>query len=337
MLTVVTPTGERPDAFALCERMMARQTYAGPVRWIVVDDGARETVMGSLAANWTRIVLRPDPPWRPGENTQGRNLTAALDAAALLRQPDEALRIAIVEDDDWYDPRWLETLDARLDGADMAGESHARYYNVRGRIAADLGNEFHASLRASAVAGAGIEALRRVIALRAPYFDWAMWRDPAPVKTLFKTRLTVGLKGLPGRAGLAAGHQRMRGARDRDLAILREWIGADADWYAPFYEEDAMTETTVPMIARKLRRYGTRRLVAGETFDALPKDVRKLERLRLASPAPAEHKTEDTEAPPAPEAEAKKTRGKKRDAAAFEDAPVAADRADDAAHNAKGE
>ena len=39
MLTLLTATGARPEAWAICERLMARQTYAGPVRWIIVDAG----------------------------------------------------------------------------------------------------------------------------------------------------------------------------------------------------------------------------------------------------------------------------------------------------------
>ena len=39
MLTLLTATGARPEAWAICEQLMARQTYAGPVRWVIVDDG----------------------------------------------------------------------------------------------------------------------------------------------------------------------------------------------------------------------------------------------------------------------------------------------------------
>lgn len=39
MMTLITPTGVRPKAWSICERLMARQTYDGPVQWVIVDDG----------------------------------------------------------------------------------------------------------------------------------------------------------------------------------------------------------------------------------------------------------------------------------------------------------
>ena len=38
-ITLITPTCNRPEAFALCEYWMSRQTYSGEIQWIVVDDG----------------------------------------------------------------------------------------------------------------------------------------------------------------------------------------------------------------------------------------------------------------------------------------------------------
>ena len=39
MITLITPTCDRPEAFSLCEFWMSRQTYDGEIQWIVVDDG----------------------------------------------------------------------------------------------------------------------------------------------------------------------------------------------------------------------------------------------------------------------------------------------------------
>ena len=52
MIQLLTPTGMRPEAFALCERWMAAQTYDGPCTWFVVDDGA------------VPLKLTPPPGWR---------------------------------------------------------------------------------------------------------------------------------------------------------------------------------------------------------------------------------------------------------------------------------
>ena len=37
-ITLITPTGDRPLAFALCQNWMRKQTVL-PFQWVVVDDG----------------------------------------------------------------------------------------------------------------------------------------------------------------------------------------------------------------------------------------------------------------------------------------------------------
>lgn len=284
MLTLITPTGERPFAFSRCEMMMARQDYAGPVRWIVVDDGESPTPLAGPPTGWARHVVRPDPPWRPGENTQARNLTAGLDEAGLMRGDGEDLRIVIIEDDDWYPPQWLSTVDRALDRAEMVGESHARYYNVKERRWARLNNFAHASLRSSALRGRAIDALRRALQVFSKTYDVVMWKDPAPSKYLFRSNITVGLKGLPGRPGIAAGHVDMGGFRDSDLTVLRKWIGDDAEHYAEFYDEEAMTKDRVQMYAtERLKKYEDRRLLPGDAVFVKQKDVRMLRHLKFAT------------------------------------------------------
>jgi hypothetical protein len=49
-LTLITCTADRPEAFQLCERWMARQTYRGSIQWIVADGDrrAKRTHFGEL-------------------------------------------------------------------------------------------------------------------------------------------------------------------------------------------------------------------------------------------------------------------------------------------------
>lgn len=287
MLTLLTTTGARPVAFALCERMMARQDYAAPVCWIIVDDGEAPQPLAPMREGWRRIVVRPRPFWRAGDNTQARNLAAGLDAAeAMAAETGEDLRIAVIEDDDHYDCRWLSTIAAALDTAELVGESHARYYNAAMRRGSYLNNAFHASLRASGLRGRAIEALRRAFATFSTYYDYKLWLDPAPSRRLFKTDLTVGMKGLPGRPGIAAGHREMAGYPDPDLTLLREWIGDDAELYRDFYNEDVMNQNRVTMYATgRLKKYENRMLVAGEPFAARACDVRFLLKVKFATQA----------------------------------------------------
>ena len=97
MLTLITPTGDRPDAFALCQQYMLAQDYPGDVRWIIVDDGVTATPVTFEREGWTVDVLRPEPMPR----SQARNLLAGMGHVA------PGGRVAIIEDDDIYAPEYL--------------------------------------------------------------------------------------------------------------------------------------------------------------------------------------------------------------------------------------
>lgn len=226
MLTLLTMTGERPEAFALCQKWMARQDYAGAVRWIVVDDGGGESRI-EAQERWVVDVIRPDPPWSFGKNTQSRNVLAGLEAAG-----PEA-RLVIIEDDDWYAPSWLSVCAAALERAELVGESHARYYNVAQRKALQLTNHSHASLCSSALRGGALNTLKQACQGSPDFIDIALWRE-ATNKLLFRGHGVVGIKGLPGRPGIGVGHsRRFPGEYDPESKILRSWIGADVAAYFP--------------------------------------------------------------------------------------------------------
>ncbi len=124
MLTLLTCTGARPEAFAICQKLMLAQHYDGPVRWVIVDDGEVPTPITFQREGWDLIVVRPSPYWKPGDNTQARNMRAGLAFVAM------DARLAIIEDDDFYAPTWLSRIDHELMFADLVGERRARYYNL---------------------------------------------------------------------------------------------------------------------------------------------------------------------------------------------------------------
>src|ERR1700757_5416579 len=121
MLSVITATGGRPEAFRLCEYYMSRQTFRD-IEWIVVDDCDPPTV-----CTMGQKVIRPRPVWNGSGCTMGRNIAAAFEIC-------RGDRIAIFEDDDWYSPLHLETLNEALNGADLAGSVPARYYHVSSHL-----------------------------------------------------------------------------------------------------------------------------------------------------------------------------------------------------------
>ena len=225
MLTLLTATGCRPQAWEQCRRLMARQTYVGPVRWVIVDDGEQPQDMELPQPGWHFEVIRRQPYWSAGQNTQALNLLAGLEVI------EASERVAIIEDDDWYAPDWLATVDRELKRAELVGERLARYYNVPLRRAQQLRNARHASLCSTALRGAALRTLRAACARRQTFIDIDLWSHH-PSRALFGGHRAVGMKGLPGRGGIGMGHSAdFRGVADPEGLLLREWIGADADDY----------------------------------------------------------------------------------------------------------
>lgn len=208
---------------------MSRQTYKGDVQWIVVDDG--ETPEGCTM--WQEVI-RPRPYWRPGENTQCRNLMAALPYIKY----DKVIHI---ENDDYYHPRYLEVMDRRLDEAQLVGERSARYYNVKFRAAHVCPNDRHASLCQTGFRREIIEPFRVVCSRGHKWVDIELWKNvPVNSRMLYgHTGLCIGIKGLPGRPGIGVGHKSegIAWIPDPDLTLLRSWIGEDAEVYRQYGEK----------------------------------------------------------------------------------------------------
>lgn len=225
MLHLLTATGARPQAWAICERLMAAQDYAGPVTWIIVDDGPEPQPVTFKRDGWKLVVIRPAPLWRPGQNTQARNLLKGLEAV-----PADG-HLVIIEDDDFYARDWLTTVAARLEKAELVGECQARYYNVALRKGRQLSNNGHASLCSTAMRGRALATFRAVCRPGVTFIDINLWKRH-PSRHLFTGNRVVGIKGLPGRGGIGMGHRNdFRGTEDPDLTLLRQWIGNDVEIY----------------------------------------------------------------------------------------------------------
>lgn len=227
MLTLLTTTGCRPQAWGLCEAMMAAQDVEGPVRWVIVDDGPEAQPIAFRRDGWEVEVIRRRPYWSPGQNTQAANLAAG------LREIGDDERVAVIEDDDGYLAGYLSAVSAWLDRAELVGESHARYYHVGRRVWRLCGNTDHASLCSTGVRGEALRLLRELVTENAKFIDIALWRGFAGRRLLQHTQHVVGIKGLPGRGGIGAGH-RMDGSRDPQLNTLHQWMGSLAQHYEAF-------------------------------------------------------------------------------------------------------
>lgn len=174
---LVTPTRDRPQAFALCVRWMSRQTFRGTVQWIVVDDGdapVDEPLLKDGAAwpifGWKIDYVRREPS--QAVSTLQDNMLAALARV-------DAPKLLVIEDDEHYAPIYVEEMVWRLGRADMLGESNARYYNVRERRWGIMSNSKHASLcrtgLTQALYGALEKAARDAKQEGDPFIDLRLW------------------------------------------------------------------------------------------------------------------------------------------------------------------
>ena len=220
MITVITPTADRPFAWPLAEKWMARQTVQ-PDLWIVSDDGhqAAPITMGQ-----THIRR---------ERTHEGGASLAMNLLSALPHVPEGL-VFIIEDDDAYRPDHIEVQARRLADVEATGCRWMDYYNVEHRkwkvtrnACAALCNTAFRSSRLPDLEAAAKQALAEGIY----HVDRLFWQRVG-YQGLHDERTVVGIKGLPGSAGIGVGHRPGRGWQpDPQGRKLRQWIGEDAACY----------------------------------------------------------------------------------------------------------
>jgi len=227
LVTLITPTGNRPEAFRLCEYYMSRQTYKGDLQWVVVDDCSLPTKV-----NMNQEYYVGPRFWEPGLNTQRFNMELALSKV-------RGEYILIIEDDEWYSPFYVETHVHLLKTFEAIGELNSRYYNLKVPGWKDMRNDTHVSLSQTGVTKNALPVLREAIDSGELYFDVCFWRKAKEKKLkycLFSgLNLAVGMKCLPGRKGIGVGHTQTDYRYDAGFSKLIEWVGAqDAQAYINF-------------------------------------------------------------------------------------------------------
>jgi hypothetical protein len=226
-LALVTCAVHRPEAWALCEKYIARQ-IGQPHQWIVLDCDTPETV---CTMGQTHI--------RCSEFAGNESLPSKLYFVATSKIVTGD-GIVFCENDDWYSPLWLKFCADKLGNYHLIGESASVYYNVRHRFWYIHNNTAHASLCSTAIRTADLPSLARACEQGNPFVDELLWRAFEKPKMLFNNRkhLVIGIKGMPGRPGYGSGH----GAADPsakpdvDLRVLSALIGGDVEHYKKFYE-----------------------------------------------------------------------------------------------------
>lgn len=221
MITLITCTGERQEAFSQCEKYLERQTYKGPVQWIVVDDGKIPTTV-RLSCEY----YRGPKIWEEGFNTQRLNMDLA------LTKVNPATRaIFIIEDDDWYSPSFIETSLNLLKYADIVGIADTAYYHIKIPGIKYMKNFSHASLCQTAISYKLLPLLIKAVNSGEKYFDIELWKytNQAKLKSILiqDPKLSIGMKGLKGRGGIGVGHRDRGYEYDVNFKKLEELIGVD--------------------------------------------------------------------------------------------------------------
>lgn len=245
-VSLLTPTGNRPEAFALCERWMAQQTYK-PDFWIVVDDGVEPTPVSDPFIKYIRAPI----PWQPGQNTQKSNLQ---EGTKHYLMGDV---VFIIEDDDYYAPTYLEDMLGMLSTQkqkesinrgyvypSLIGSARARYYHLRTRTYRVMGNTHHASLAQTGMTKEVVQdVFSPILETERGMFDIKLWNSFSSPNVYMrgvldkKTNNHVSIKGMPGRPGIGVGHDaRVHGAwhKDPDLKRFKDWVGPDYVYYEPY-------------------------------------------------------------------------------------------------------
>lgn len=227
MITLLTCTGDRHELFARQERWMQRQTLPYD-RWIVVDDGLEPTVP-TLGQEYIRREPNADPKasfamnMRAGLSAINLQIPNGLPVVTNLSPPQ---KVFIVEDDDWYGPRYLETLAPALDQVELVGERHCHYYHVGARVWKLCPNTNHASLCQTAFRSSLIPQIERLTCTQFALLDIRSWYEIDCSRRLFDTAHCVGLKGQKGRPGITTAHT-PDGTFNSDPEGLKlvEWVG----------------------------------------------------------------------------------------------------------------
>lgn len=241
-VTLITPTRDRPEAFKLCEKYMARQNYTGNMQWIVVDDGdvPITPTLGQTYINRPPSTLVCTLP---------RNLLEAVEHIV----PSSEI-ILFIEDDDWYAPDYVRKMVENVKGHEIAGLGYHRYYNVLMRMWTIFNNMNYAGLCVTAINRSLLGWLKEVCAAAAEKNDagvdtrlWCaqLWDERFvrfTTRTLNKNMVwndgqSVGIKAMPGRKGLTGGHGTQQDFfihHDDGGDLLRVWIGDDAEAYLRF-------------------------------------------------------------------------------------------------------
>jgi hypothetical protein len=211
MLTLLSPSDGRHEAFALLEKWVLEQDWDEPLQWIVATGDPR-----AYRYRAGQLVVRAKGPERL--HPICRNVLAALPHI-------KGDAVLIMEDDDYYAPGYVRAMVGLLEQADLVGLVPSRYYNVRHRKYALCDNHAHASLAQTAMRRGVLDHLAWACRRNRPLIDMVLWRHWTGSRAFTPGEgLYVGVKGMPGTPGITSRwHGPNRGTPDLDFTVARSW------------------------------------------------------------------------------------------------------------------
>lgn len=210
MLTLITPTSGRPEAFSLLERWIASQTYGASFEWIVAVENDQ-----NYKFNLYQKIIRTSPKRRI--HSLANNLAEALKIA-------NGDNILIIEDDDYYAPDYIQFVADALSDYSLVGVTPAHYYHVGRQRFRYFANKAHASLAQTAFSRDLIRFVLEICKRGRPFIDRELWGLYQGKKGFIKNEnIHVSIKGMPGTRGIGAGHNPMMGQPDHKLEIFNAW------------------------------------------------------------------------------------------------------------------
>ena len=231
MITLITPTGGRPEAFKLCHHFVTSQTYKGPMQWLIIDDVHPPTLP---------LISHPQADYHPAQRkwTQGVNTHRFNMEEALKYINPKSEFIFFIEDDDYYAPSYIDSMLSLCKHSDIAGLSNSRYYGLHVPGWKMMNNYLHASLSQTVIRKSMIPRFSAAVNSGDLYFDSYMWKrvfeDKVPFSLLANSNIGIGIKGMPGREGITGSHKDKGYYVDVGFGKLKEWIGKDYMLYLPF-------------------------------------------------------------------------------------------------------
>jgi len=87
-----------------------------------------------------------------------------------------------------------------------------------------------------------ISILKSILNQKNAFVDIQLWKYYSSQfkKQLYNTRLSIGIKGMPGNPGIGIGHNPtdVHRTKDKNFQKLEEWIGKeDTDFYRGIYSD----------------------------------------------------------------------------------------------------